>query len=72
MKLFLSEVVTLGRTGKVTPQRGTMGGGGRNPSWVSYMLPCFEKILPLVCDVLYKMSYILWVVALLGACDVTI
>ena len=35
------------------------------------MLPCFEKILPLVCDVLYKMSYILWVVALLGACDAT-
>ena len=36
------------------------------------MLPYFEKILPLVCDVLYKMRYILWVVALLGACDVTI
>ena len=35
------------------------------------MLPCFEKILPLVCDVLYKMRYILWVVALLGACDAT-
>ena len=38
------------------------------------MLQCFEKILPLAesgFDLLSKMKYILWVVALLEGCDVT-
>ena len=38
------------------------------------LLQCFEKILPLVetgFDLLSKMKYILWVVALLEGCDVT-
>jgi len=38
------------------------------------MLQYFETILPSVesqVDLLYKMGYILWVVALLEVCDVT-
>ena len=38
------------------------------------MLQYFEEIFYLqwkVVDLLYKLRYILWVVALLGACDVT-
>ena len=35
------------------------------------MLQYFETILPLVESLLNKMRYILWVMALLEACDVT-
>ena len=47
-----------------TPNRGTRRGRGRGGvdgfylKWKAF-------------DILYKMKYILWVVALLGACDVT-
>ena len=50
-------------------RRGTRGGGVDETPWVFAMLQCFEKFSPLVkdCDVLYKMKYILWGSALLGA-----
>ena len=39
---------------------------------VFHMFQYFETILPSVTyDLLYKIRYILWVVALLGACDIT-
>ena len=47
--------------------------GGWNPSLEFFsVLQYFETILPLVesFDLLNKMRYILWVVALLEACDV--
>ena len=48
-----------------------------HPPPVGFLLfQYFETILPLVeslclCDVLYRARYVLWVVVLLGACDVT-
>ena len=60
-----------------TPSCGTRGGGGRGvmeplPS-VFDMLQYFKKILPSLESLrsLKKMRYILWVVALLEARDVT-
>ena len=58
------------------PHRGTRGGGGWGMEpfpMVFDMLQYFETILPLVenFDLLNKMIYILWVVALLEACDVS-
>ena len=70
--------LTLGSTRKVIPHCGT--GGGR---WMETlpgvfdMLQYFETILPLEAvkwkafDLLNKMRYLSWVVALLEACDVT-
>ena len=62
------------------PHRGTRGRGGGaliEPPWVFDMLHYFETILESLWfrwkafDLLYKMRYILWVVALLKASDVT-
>ena len=67
---FYFSNLTLGRARKFIPHRGTMGEGeGWNPPKVFNILQYFEKILP--SDLLYKRRYILWVVVLLGACDVT-
>ena len=70
---------TLIRTHKIiihTPTMVQKGGGLMEPPLpaVFDMLQYFETILPLVkslTDLLNKMRYILWVVALLEACDVT-
>ena len=71
--------LTLRRTHKVilSPWTSEEGGGGGGlmepPPRVFHMLQYFEKILASVqfFDILYKMRYILWVVALLEACDVS-
>ena len=67
--------MTLGRTRKIIPQRGTREGGWVEPlPRVFDMLQYFEAIKPSVkaFDLLNKMRYILRMVALLEACDVTI
>ena len=57
-----------------SPRRGTRGRGGWNPS-PEFLICCsILKRFYLQCkpfDLLNKMRYILWVVALLKACDVT-
>ena len=61
------------------PHRGTRRGGWWNPlpPWVFYTLQYLASISKRVClqwkafHLLYKMRYVLWVVALLGVCDVT-
>ena len=70
--------LTLVRTHKIiihTPTMVQKGGGLMEPLPAIFdMLQYFEMILPLVeslNDLLNKMRYILWVVALLEACDVT-
>ena len=70
--------LTLIRTHKIiihTPTKVQKGGGLMEPLPAVFdMLQYFETILPLVkslTDLLNKMRYILWVVALLEACDVT-
>ena len=70
-------LLTLGRTRKVIPHRGTRGGGGwwnlPPPRWIFDMLRFSETTLPSVESLwfLYKMRYILLVVALLVVFDVT-
>ena len=71
-------LLTLGRTRKVIPHRGTRGGGGwwnLPPPPVEFLICCgFSKRLCLqwkAFDLLYKMRYILLVVALLVVFDVT-
>ena len=71
-------MLTLGRICKFIPHRVVQGGGGGRgvmeplPS-VFDMLQYFKKILPSLESLrsLKKMRYILWVVALLEARDVT-
>ena len=65
--------LTLGRTRKLIPPPWFKMGWMEPLLGVFYMLQYFETILPLVGSfhLLNKMRYILWVVALLGACDVT-
>jgi len=69
----MDDILTLGRTSKVTPSPWYKGGGGWNPSPGFFL--CFN-ISERFCiklkafDVLYKMMYILWVAMLLGASDV--
>ena len=70
--------LTLIRTHKIiihTPTMVQKGGGLIEPLPAVFdMLQYFEMILPLVeslNDLLNKMRYILWVVALMEACDVT-
>ena len=70
--------LTLVRTHKIiihTPTKVQKGGGLIEPLPAVFdMLQYFEMILPLVeslNDLLNKMRYILWVVALMEACDVT-
>ena len=73
-------VITLGRTRKVTPRhRGTRvagagGGGGWKPS-PGFLICCsiYKRFYLYwkAFDLLNKMRYISWVVALLEACDVT-
>ena len=47
--LRVKTLLTLGRTGKLIPHRGTGGGGGlMNPPWVFVMLQYFKKFSPLV------------------------
>ena len=67
--------LTIGRTRHFIPPPGsTRGGGGWNPS-PAFLICCgilkrfylYWKAF----DLLNKMSYVLWVVALLEACDVT-
>ena len=49
------------------------GGGGRTPLEFLICYSIYKRFCLQwkVFDLLYKMRYILWVVALLGACDVT-
>ena len=69
--------LTLGRTRKVIPHRGTTGGGvgvdGLPFPTVFDMLHYYVKILHSLesIDLLYKVRYSIWVAALLEACDVT-
>ena len=69
-----SSINTLGPR-KFIPPPWYKGGGGQrwmDPPRVFDMLQYFETILLpwKAFDLLYKMRYILWVVALLGTCDV--
>ena len=54
----------------VTPLWHKGGGGDGIPPWVFDLFQYFETILSSV-ENLYKMRYILWVVALLEVCEVT-
>ena len=70
--------LTLGRTRKVIPPSWYNGGGGVGVDGLPFptvfdMLQYFVKILHSLesIDLLYKVRYSLWVVALLEACDVT-
>ena len=63
-----------------TPHRGTrcgcmcVGGGGEEPLLEFLICSSISKRFYLqwkAFDLVYKMGYILWVLALLGACDVT-
>ena len=65
--------LTLGRTSKFTPPPWYKGGGGLMESlpWVFVVSQYSGKILPFgdfifTCDVIYKMKYILYFVALWG------
>ena len=67
--------LTLGRTRKVVPPPWYKGGGGWWNPPLGFLISC--NISKRFClhwkafDILYKMRYILWVVALLEVCDVT-
>ena len=60
------EIVLNPRTYKQSCTTTMVQGGGGKIDGIPALEFCFESIV----DVLYKMRYILWVVALLGACDV--
>ena len=72
---LIKEALTLGRTRKLIPHTPTRGGGGGgwNPS-PEFLICCsISKRFYLkwkAFDLLNKIRYILWVVALLEACDV--
>ena len=70
---FYFSNLTLGRARKFIPHRGTMGGGGMEPPlWFLIFCSILKRFYQWKAfDLLYKRRYILWVVALLGACDVT-
>ena len=73
---LIKEALTLGRTRKDIPHTTTRGGGrGWNPS-PEFLISCsISKRFYLRWkgfDLLNKIGYILWVVALLEACEVTI
>ena len=71
---LIKEALTLGRTRKVIPPHRGSKGGGWNPS-PEFLICCsIPKRFSLkwkAFDLLNKIRYILWVVALLKACDVT-
>ena len=74
--LMRTLILTLGRTRKFIPPPWYKGGGGLWMEPVLEFLICWSipKRFYLqwkAFDLLYKIRYILWVVALLGACDVT-
>ena len=75
--MFASYVLTLGRTRKVIPATVVQregGGGWWNPFLVLMICCCISKIFYLywkAFDLPYKTRYILSVVAMLEACDVT-
>ena len=70
--------LTLGRTRKVIRPpwwKGSGGGGVMDPFLVFFICCSISKRVCLqwkAFDLLYKMRYILWVMALLGVCDVQI
>ena len=75
-RLMRTLILTLGRTRKFIPPpwyKGGRGGGG----WmeleflICWSIPKRFYLQWKAFDLLYKIRYILWVVALLGACDVT-
>ena len=70
---FIKHGLTLGRTRKVLPPPLYKVGLIEPLPWGFDKLQYFQTILSLVesFDLLNKMRYILWVVALLEACDVT-
>ena len=71
---MIKEALTLGRTRKVIPPHRGSKGGGWNPS-PEFLICCsISKRFYLkwkAFDLLNKIRYILWVVALLKVCDVT-
>ena len=71
---LIKEALTLERTRKVIPRHRGSKGGGWNPSPEFLICYSISKRFYLkwkAFDLLNKIRYILWVVALLKACDVT-
>ena len=78
--LMRTLILTLGRTRKFIPPPCYKGGrGGGRLGWmesvlkflICWSIPKRFYLQWKAFDLLYKIRYILWVVALLGACDVT-
>ena len=75
-RLMRTLILTLGRTRKFIPPpwyKGGRGGGGwmEREFLICWSIPKRFYLQWKAFDLLYKIRYILWVVALLGACDVT-
>ena len=73
--LMRALILTLGRTRKFIPPPWYKGGGGSMEPVLEFLI-CWSITKRFYLqwkafDLLYKIRYILWVVALLGACDVT-